>query len=390
MSNYKIGFWNYVKCGEINSKNAVNDWRELGMNLAMSFTYCYQKHNKQDLIDMLDECLKNNISVIVCDERTQFRTLIKEGEESFKIGVQNAIEDFGWHKAVFGFSVGDEPDAKEWESAISAYNIVQNANKNLTAFINFYPYFIDDSFNQILGVERDDYWDKLDDFLKRTGAKILSYDFYGQCNYFDKELWIDVYFKNLNNFRRVAENNNAQLYTCLLSVGHWGYRVPTEDDMRWQISTAVAHGAVGLLWFYLYARTVEFSYRNAPIDMFYKKTDTYDKLCRQNRIFGEYFAEKLEGFNFLSVQHYLKQYGETQTFDGSGLLKNVKTVINEKPFSISHFENANGEKCVVVVNLCQDEPSAVNFEFVYEWQKYNGLYWFAPGQMMIFTEESCI
>ena len=195
MANYKIGFWNYVKCGEIDSKSAVNDWRELGMNLAMSFTYSYQKHNKQDLIDMLDECLNKNISVIVCDERTQFRTLIKEGEESFKKGVLTALEDFGWHKAVFGFSIGDEPDAREWDAAIKAYNIVQSANEKLNTFINFYPYFIDESFEQVLGVKNDDYWDKLDGFLKQTGAKILSYDYYGQCNYFDKELWIDIYFK---------------------------------------------------------------------------------------------------------------------------------------------------------------------------------------------------
>ena len=388
MANYKIGFWNYVKCGEIDNKSAVNDWHELGMNLAMSFTYSYQKHNKQDLIDMLDECLSKNISVIVCDERTQFRTLIKEGEESFKKGVLNALEDFGWHKAVFGFSIGDEPDAREWNWAIKAYNIVQKANENLNTFINFYPYFIDDSFEQVLGVKKEDYWNKLDDFLKQTGAKILSYDYYGQCNYFDKELWIDIYFKNLNNFRRVAKNNNAELYTCLLSVGHWGYRVPTEDDLRWQINTAIAHGAVGLLWFYIYARTVEQSYRNSPIDMFYKKTDMYDKLSRQNRIFGEFFAKRLDGYKFVKVQHYLKQYGETEEFDGNGELKSIIPVINGKPFCVSYFTNDSGKNCIVVVNLSQDEPSAVNLEFSGEWKKYNSLYWFAPGQMMIFTEDS--
>ena len=109
--------------------------------------------------------------------------------------------------------------------------------------------------------------------------------------------------------------------------------------------------------------------------MFYKKTDMYDKLSRQNRIFGEYFAERLDGYKFEKVQHYLKQYAETEAFDGAGLLKSIKTVINEKPFSISYFANESGKKCIALVNLSQDEPSAVTLEFADEWSKYNCLYW---------------
>ena len=116
----------------------------------------------------------------------------------------------------------------------------------------------------------------------------------------------------------------------------------------------------------------------------------YDNLSRQNRIFGEFFAERLDGYKFVNVQHYLKQYGETEEFDGSRELKSISSLINGKPFSVSYFINESGKTCIVVVNLCQDEPSAVNLEFADEWKKHNGLYWFAPGQMMIFTEDSYI
>ena len=45
----KFGFWNYIDSGKI-GKEAVSDWKELGMNLAMSFDFDVAKHNKQDML----------------------------------------------------------------------------------------------------------------------------------------------------------------------------------------------------------------------------------------------------------------------------------------------------------------------------------------------------
>jgi hypothetical protein len=46
MSKYSIGFWNYVKSGTIDERQAVSDWVELGMNLAMSFEFDINQHDK--------------------------------------------------------------------------------------------------------------------------------------------------------------------------------------------------------------------------------------------------------------------------------------------------------------------------------------------------------
>jgi hypothetical protein len=59
-----------------------------------------------------------------------------------------------------------------------------------------------------------------------------------------------------------------------------------KDDIRWQISTACAHGAKGIFWFYIYGRLLESSYRQSPFDQYYNKTATFDALARQMRLFN--------------------------------------------------------------------------------------------------------
>ena len=388
MSKYSIGFWNYVNSGVIDEKQAVSDWVELGMNLAMSFEYDAEKHDKASMFTVLDECHKKGLKVIICDSRTTYRAHKELGEEKYREGVRQAVQDFGAHPATFGFHVGDEPLKEYWESAVRSFIINQEEAKHLTPFINFFPYFLDKSFKDLLGVKNSEYGDKIKDFLKRTGAKLISYDFYGQCGTFERQKWINVYFKNLKLFHDACEEYGATLFTSLLSVGHWSYRVPNEDDLRWQISTAVAHGCEGLMWFFIYERSLDYSFRTSPIDLFYKRTEMFDWLARQNNTYVNYHFKILENYTFKRVEHHRKCYGGYPKFKGEGTLKKIKTVINAEPMSVSYFYNDKGEECIAVVNLSQDKPTCVKFTFADAFEKYGqGNYWFAPGQMMIFTKD---
>lgn len=387
MNKFSLGFWNYVEMGILKNKNAVSDWKELGLNLAMSFEFDYKKHKKQQMIDLLNQCKKNGLKVIICDSRTNFRNYKKLGPMLFTEEVRQAYKDFGSHPAVFGFHIGDEPLKDDFEASINAYNIVKEEMPSLTPFINLFPYFLDESFEDLLGCKKENYQEKIEYFLEKTHANVLSYDCYSQCATFEKDIYLEMYFKNLKIFSEACKKYGAQLFTSLLSVGHWAYRVPTEDDLRWQISTAIAHNCVGLLWFFIYERDLDGSYRMSPIDCFYNKTSTFDSLKRQNNIFAKYFAPLLEEYNFVDVQHFGHCYGGFDKFKASQLLKNIEVVINPEPFSISYFKNKNNEDCVVIVNMSQENPSCIKPEFTGDFAKYNVNHWFAPGQMMVFTKD---
>lgn len=387
MNKYKIGFWNYVETGTLNAAEAAEDWKELGFNMPMSFDYDPAKHRKEQMLEQLDACAQRGMQLIVCDARTSFHRYIAVGEKEYCKGVRDAAADFATHPAFGGFHVGDEPCKDQWRQAERAYIICKDAAPKSVPFINFLPYWDEDNFYDSLGVENEKYGELLDSFLKKTGAKRFGYDYYGQCAYFEKERYRNVYFRNLRIFSDAAKKNGAELIVSLLSVGHWSLRVPDEDLLRWQIATAVGHGATGLLWFFVYERRLDSSFRLSPVDLFWNRTETFGRLSRQNRTFQTYFAEKLSNLTFDGVTHFYKQYGGYAAFVPNAELQEIVPVVNPAPVSVARFTDKTGRAAYLLVNLLQDEPTCLDLRFGGYLQKNSGRIWFAPGQMYLFSGE---
>ena len=392
MTKYKMSFWNYVHTGDehIDIPTAVADWDRLAMNLPMSFFYSERRgHAKSLFIKQLDECHKYGMQVIVDDERTDFRSLQKLGEEEYRKGVQRAVADFGAHPAVYGFHVGDEPSVNDggWEIAKKAYKICSEYAPNLKHFINMLPFWDDgdDSFTKTLCVKNaDEYSDLLTEYCKETNAAILSYDYYGQCCYFYPEKYKDIYFTNLRIFGRACEKSGADFYTTLLSVGHWSLRVPTEDDIRWQLFTAIASGVVGISWFFIYERFLDGSFRNPPIDLYWEKTQTYEYLSRQCRIARDHYFPVLEDYEFVYAKHFYKVYGGFEEFIEDEDLEKIEFGVNPSPLIVSKFRNKEGRILFAITNNNQKEPVSVHLYFRNNMNRGKGYCWLAPGQMRLF------
>ena len=45
----KIGFWNYVNTGVLDAEKAADDWKDLGMNMPMSFEFDPEKHRSEEI-----------------------------------------------------------------------------------------------------------------------------------------------------------------------------------------------------------------------------------------------------------------------------------------------------------------------------------------------------
>lgn len=387
MNRYKIGFWNYVDTGVLNAEQAADDWKTLGMNMPMSFDYDPKRHKKEQMLEQLDACEKRGMKMIVCDSRTSFHHYMEVGEDTYRKGVREAAADFASHPAFFGFHVGDEPYKEQWEAAKRAYIVCREEVPVSMPFINFLPYWDENNFKDSLGVNNEKYGELLNDFLSETGAKKFGYDYYGQCAYFEKERYKEVYFRNLKIFGEAARKNNAELYVSLLSVGHWSLKVPDEDLIRWQLATAVAHGAVGLMWFFIYERRLDSSFRLSPIDLFWERTETFGRLSRQNRTFMEYYADILSKLQFDWVEHFGEQYGGFSEFHPNEEIEEIKPIVNPTPIAIARFKDEENGGTYVLVNLSQEEPSCIDIRCGKDLKANSGRIWFAPGQMIVLPNE---
>lgn len=245
-NRYYTSFWNYVKTGEIENESAADDWKKMGINLPMSWEYIDGVSDKQCFLGMLDALEKRGMKTILCDSRTHWKALTEKGEKAYEEGVRRAVADFGNHPAAFGFHIGDEPNKTQMPDMIRAYKIVKKAAPHLSPFVNFLPYWEDyadeDSFNAHV-----EYMDKV---AKEAELEMICYDYYGQMATNDSARLIDLYFKNLNAFRLVAERNrippvdDAFIHRALQFENHYRGRRDVADRHR---GGARVHGDILVL-----------------------------------------------------------------------------------------------------------------------------------------------
>ncbi len=355
---FPIGFWNYTPVGWYGPET-VQDWKDCGMTVAISPRFHPDQCRKEDLLKILDESYRLGIRVIVSDDRTYWHGAAQD-PEAYRQRVREAYADFGRHPAVFGFHVGDEPTFQAIDEAILAYRIHLEVAPELTPFINFLPCPADLDTKWALYAENFDSF--ADRFASAAGLKLLCYDHYTQM--LPEESGIESYFLDLRQYMEAAKRLQLPLWTTLLSVGHYRYRCPTEDDLRWQLNTAVASGCKGILWFYFYLNGAPINYRVPPIDELGEKTETYRWLSRTLRIFAKKFGPTMAGLDHLSTYHFVKSYGGYPIFRHN-TDPYVYSVSSEHglPGMLSFFRGQEGDLYIAMVNTSQKESGVFKVLF---------------------------
>lgn len=346
MERYPIGFWNYTATGELGPE-AVKDWEELGMTMAVSPEYDPAVHDRKALLAILDACSDRGIRVILSDSRARWGGAAKD-PQGYGKRFSEAFEDFGRHPAVMGFHVGDEPRCDEaFADCIAAHRIQLKVAPDLIPHINFLPYW-EGQEQDVLKCSSFSEW--AERFTEQSGLRLLCYDHYAQMN--PDEKGVHSYFTNLRKFSEAAQAAGIVPWTTLLSVGHFRYRCPNEDDLRWQLNTAVASGMKGILWFFVYLRAPFSNYRLSAIDEFGERTETFTRLSRVNRHFLHQFGDFFLHAQHKATYHVLKQYGGYAPFlpgKSSETLLDVESV-HGLPAVVGLFELDGGKYAAVVNN----------------------------------------
>lgn len=383
----KFGFWNYIESG-VFGKEAVKDWVDLGCNLPMSFTYDPERHDKRDMLDILDECERYGLKLIVCDKRTHFRTLRDIGKEEFISGVKAAKADFASHPAIFGFFVGDEPTFDEVDLFVDTIKIVLEEMPDLIPFGNLLPYWGGGSdYDMDIGAEEPVHTAAVEKILGESKIPLIAYDQYSQCLQSDRnvECGVNSYFYVLDKYFEITKKYGIPFYASLLAVGHWSYRLPSEEDIRWQIYTALAHGARGIIWFHLYQYGVGTSYVGNPmIGSKRMRTPTFDAIARQQYIFNEFYRDVFDKVTLEKVYHVGQIYDPTKRMCEDDVLTSVKGD-RSYPTIVSYYREIDSDKrWLSIVNASQKFANKITLKFK------NGKiseFWLAAGEMKLMEIE---
>jgi hypothetical protein len=415
LGRYPISFWNYtnlVAHGQYMDEAEVAEWADAGFTVPQSPSYDPSDVKQMaHILHMLDWVQKHGMKLILSDPRCYARkgTVDSIISPDYVQGVYSAVEDFGKHPALFGFHVGDEPDADMKEAFFECYRVQKEIAPDLHPFANLLPFFP--------GIEKragtDTWANYLDEYSSKSKADLLSYDCYVQMN--PGNAGWNNYFENLKLYREASIRNGIPFWNTLLSVGHFRYRCPNYDEIRWQFNTTLACGANGILWFFYYMREPHDNYRLSPVDELWDKTQTYYDVRRVQRDFHKRYGDLFTKLVCTRVMFYPEPFGGGKIFEPDGIISKVSPDTQNHPILIGEFTDIDGRRYVMIVNNSMTENVNVGVTFfgkdtkVFAWnwlgvenegvaycasemrRDDEGLtirHWLAPGQEAVYRVES--
>jgi len=385
LTRFPIGFWNYTSLKEDGARMdeaEVEEWADAGFTVTMSPRFDPTDAKQMaHLRRMLKWAEQRGMKLILCDPRTYGPRASADGKEvpvpkdqAEKIAA--AVKDFRTEPAVFGFEVGDEPDVPAMNAFLGSYRLTKEAAPQWHPFANFLPYYGP-------GLEKSTTYPTWADYLNFAGtyfapAKLdfLCYDCYTQM--LSDPLGVDIYFGNLRLYREMAWQAGMPFWTTLLAVGHFDYRCPSYDDLRWQFNTALASGANGLMWFHYYLRGGESNYRSAPVDENWDRTQTYYDLRRIQKAFHRRYGDLFQHLAPTRVTFYPVARGAGQVFTPDELVSEITVDAPvfvdpegkrhelrdpNHPLLLGEFVDLQGGRYVMLVNNSTEKSVRVALKF---------------------------
>ena len=379
LSRFPISFWSYTNLtehGKHMTEAEVKSWADAGFTVPQSPTF--KTDNPAQMTHMhnlLRWARKYDMKLIVCDPRGYATKITNAGDlKAYADSIRAAVSDFGNDPALFGFHIGDEPDADMKSSFFECYRTQKEIAPRLHPFANLLPYF--------RGVESragTDTWPHyLDEYAKKSSADLIGYDHYAQMN--SGEGVIHEYFRNLKLYREAALRNGIPFWNTVLSVGHYKYRCPNQDDLRWQFYTSLAAGANGIAWFFYYMRKPHANYRMSPVDELWDKTAAYYDLRRIHTGFHQRYGNLFNKIASTRVCFVGEVYGDGEPFKQDRWISSVECRDKAK-MVIGEFADLEGRNYAMFVNNSMVDSEFFNVSFAkgvraysYDWDgaEYEG------------------
>ncbi len=314
-------------------------------------------------------------------------------EEGIRKGVRDTVEYYGRHPAICGYLLQDEPATNRFPTLAIAADEIRKAHPGMRPYINLLPNYA--SPEQLGAPAWKDYARQYMDAVK---PPILGYDFYALFEDPDAPLR-PGYWKQLAECREVAQEKSVPMETCLLSVGHLAYRIPSEDDLFFEVYSALLYGAKGILYF-TYFEPTPANYRHSPVDAYGNRTETWHALRAVNNTV-KCLAPVLNRLDSTAVYHF-QPAAPVEREDAPGPDSLIAGVSQPgQSLAIGEFrDRENGDTYVMVLNKDLKRSTHIND---LQWrngtpenirvcsQKRKGElsgfsgenYWLAPGHAML-------
>ncbi len=403
MAEFGFSCWTYFSINRA-WDNLAKDYFDLGLNMPLTPVF-NEGDDPEKLLRLLDRFHALGMKAIVFDGRVVAGAGMTLNEADYRAKFRSSLAQFGSHPAVYGFYVGDEPDAPDASNFFTVARIQREEAPNLIPFLNLLPWF--DWIGERIGSPA--YAPYLDRAVTEGNLALLGWDCYTQM--WEGDSGWDVYFNNLREMRDASLRHDVPFMNTVLSSGHYDYACPDQDAFRWQIATSAALGAKAVCYFYVMSDEPHANYRCFPINAFNERTASFDWLSEENRYFQKRLGAQMMELIIEKAEFTRKPYGGLPAFtpdDGLLAADNAKNV----NMLVSTFRDKNDVRYRTVVNLDRKKNIEAHLTFAPDtkvelkqfndfWQPLTGpmdavgalsddgrsvRMWLAPGQIELLRE----
>lgn len=337
----------------------VNQMREGNWNLAWVTPRgnIYNKPLVSYFLEQLDLLEKYNLrGIVVLGKFINRRPSVNSILSKRKVELTNFISKLKNHKALYAYHLIDEPSSKIFNNLAILKEYILKIDPKHLVYVNLYPNY---ASKKQLGV--NSYMEYIQLFSKIYKPQLLSYDYYA----FNTNKIREGYFKNLIQIRSEAMQRGIP-FMNILQASSWtsGKRIPTGQELRWQMYTSLAYGAKGIFW-YVYG------YRGHDGGMIYpnverkngkllvtggEPTPLYYYASKVNKEFLILSSElkglySMGGYHVGTIPKGAMPVASNLKFKISSSSPTNKDKLPKKSFLIGTFGNGNDITHAIIVNL---------------------------------------
>lgn len=263
---------------------------------------------------ILQFCAQLGLEAIIADPRLDAAQAAAPGSTDFAAALDGVVRDYSASPALLGYFLRDEPAAAQFPQLAAMSRGLEVRDPGRLPYINLFP-----SYATPAQLGTPTYPDYVSGFLQIVHPPLLSYDHYALLTSGERP----DYFVNLETVRRSAMQAGIPFADILLVTPHGPYRDPSEADLRWQIYSALAYGARGILYFTYWTPDYgSVPFYDAILDAQGRRTAHYAEVQRLN---GELNAlgPLLAQLHSTGVYHSGALPDGTQGVSGDGLVQAV-------------------------------------------------------------------
>lgn len=420
---FPITFWYGIR-KEFISKERLEEAKEAGFNLVEC------DYDTDTNLQVLDWCAELGLKADVRDPRMN---IALEGAEGWEAVLDGMIADYKDRPAVNRFFLRDEPVDDYFPTLGRVARYLHAHDPAHGEFINLLPHH---AVPQVEGMNMHErYHLHLDRYIAEVEPTLLSYDHYNlsrrevesleglkparispeniERNHLEGKLFEAVnnpnFYDNLELMRAKSQEKGIPWMVIILLVEHWGYRWPTEAEIRWEAFTAFAYGSTALSYFTYWTPGINhdepWSYHHGIILSDGTRGEKYEIVKGINTelqalhaalaapISADDTAPK-DPYRSAAVFHVGEEVDVlAKPFAGYGKLSGI-SVNDGEGRAVVGFFGENGDR-FVVTNKDPERPLTLTFDasaplyhfnkHTSAWEILNGAYTFAPGDGELFA-----